>query len=74
MKKQMINWEGELSYEGKSYYAHADYKWGYDDFGKKTVVVESFTAYDEDDAESVLDNDFQDLIAETIQDELEDAA
>lgn len=70
-----IDWEGEVKYHGISLYVHADYTWDYDDHGKHVIVVTRTRAWEDSEQEFFdASDDFEDFIADVIQDELEDAA
>lgn len=70
-----IDWEGEVKYHGINLYVHADYKWDYDDHGRHVVVVTKARAWEDTENEFFdMADDFEEYIADIIQDEMDNAA
>lgn len=67
-----MNWEGEFKFNGKLYTIQARARWGYDNLGIEQIVeVLEYTAQDEEGNPFTGQNDFEDRIADRIQDEWE---
>lgn len=74
MTNMRVDWEGEVKYQGQNLYAHADYKYDFDDYGNHVIVVTKARAFDDREDEIEVDEDFKDHLAEIIQEEMDNAA